>query len=89
MLLEVEYLKTYLRAGNETVKAVDGVSFHIERGETFCLVGESGSGKSVTALSVIQLLPRDISAHPDGRIFFDFRHNDGRHKADRSWSGLT
>ncbi|WP_018234044.1 ABC transporter ATP-binding protein [Thioalkalivibrio thiocyanodenitrificans] len=78
MLLEVKNLQTHLRAGGETVKAVDDVSFHIERGETFCVVGESGSGKSVTALSVIQLLPGAISSHPSGEILFDYRHPDGR-----------
>ncbi len=78
MLLEVENLKTYLSVDNDKVKAVDDVSFHIGKGETFCLVGESGSGKSVTALSVIQLLPAAISAHPSGRILFDHRRADGR-----------
>ncbi|UCE88615.1 MAG: ABC transporter ATP-binding protein [Pseudomonadota bacterium] len=77
MLLQVENLKTWLRAGKDTVKAVDDVSFHIKQGETFCLVGESGSGKSVTALSVIQLLPTDISSHPSGHILFNYRHDDG------------
>ncbi len=78
MLLQVKDLKTYLKNGDKTVKAVDGVSFNIERGETFCLVGESGSGKSVTALSVIQLLPQEVSFHPGGEILFDYRHDDGR-----------
>ncbi len=78
MLLQVKNLKTYLKSGGKTVKAVDGVSFHIDRGETFCLVGESGSGKSITALSVIQLLPQDISTHPEGQILFDYRHDDGQ-----------
>jgi len=77
-LLRIDNLKTHLRSGGKLVKAVDGISFHIDRGETFCLVGESGSGKSVTALSVIQLLPREISSHPEGRILFDYRHDDGR-----------
>jgi len=77
-LLKVENLKTYLRGGDEIVKAVDNVSFEINKGETFCLVGESGSGKSITALSVIQLLPKDISQHPGGRILFDFRHINGQ-----------
>jgi peptide/nickel transport system ATP-binding protein len=77
MLLEVKNLKTYLRAGDRIVKAVDDVSFHIDKGETFCLVGESGSGKSVTALSVIQLLPRDVSRHPGGEILFDWRRDHG------------
>ncbi|MCW9058993.1 MAG: dipeptide ABC transporter ATP-binding protein [Gammaproteobacteria bacterium] len=80
MLLEVNHLKTWLRAGKETVHAVEDVSFRIDRGETFCLVGESGSGKSVSALSVIQLLPRDITQHPGGEILFDYRHPDGRHE---------
>jgi peptide/nickel transport system ATP-binding protein len=77
-LLKVEGLRTWLRSGDEIVKAVDDVSFEIRKGETFCLVGESGSGKSITALSVIQLLPQDISEHPGGHILFDYRHNDGR-----------
>ncbi|OGT19173.1 MAG: ABC transporter ATP-binding protein [Gammaproteobacteria bacterium RBG_16_57_12] len=77
MLLRVDQLKTYLRSGNQLVRAVDDVSFVVNKGETYCLVGESGSGKSVTALSVMQLLPADISSHPGGRILFDYRHDDG------------
>lgn len=80
MLLQIDNLKTYLQAGGEIIKAVDGVSFTIKRGETFCLVGESGSGKSVTALSVIQLLPHGISSHPEGYILFDWRQNNGQHE---------
>ena len=67
-LLQVDDLRTYLRTSGGTVKAVDGVSFDIQRGETFCLVGESGSGKSVSALSIIDLLPEDITEHPSGSI---------------------
>jgi peptide/nickel transport system ATP-binding protein len=78
MLLSVEHLKTYLKVGGRTLKAVDDISFCIEKGQSFCLVGESGSGKSVTALSVIQLLPAAITSHPAGRIEFDYRHRDGR-----------
>ncbi|VAW86789.1 ABC transporter, ATP-binding protein (cluster 5, nickel/peptides/opines) / ABC transporter, ATP-binding protein (cluster 5, nickel/peptides/opines) [hydrothermal vent metagenome] len=77
MLLQVDNLKTYLRAGKNIVKAVDGVSFSIDKGEIFCLVGESGSGKSITALSVIQLIPNDICSHPDGRIAFRCGDLDG------------
>lgn len=77
MLLQVDNLKTYLRAGKNIVKAVDGVSFSIDKGEIFCLVGESGSGKSITALSVIQLIPKDICSHPDGRIIFRGGNLDG------------
>jgi len=77
MLLKVENLRTHLQTGGRTVKAVEEVSFEIAKGETFCLVGESGSGKSVTALSIMQLLPQDICSHPSGRILFEHRHNDG------------
>jgi peptide/nickel transport system ATP-binding protein len=77
VLLQVDNLKTYLRAGKNIVKAVDGISFTIDKGEIFCLVGESGSGKSITALSVIQLIPKDICSHPDGRIAFRCGDLDG------------
>jgi peptide/nickel transport system ATP-binding protein len=76
-LLEVEGLSTQLDAGGKRVEAVQEVSFNIARGETFCLVGESGSGKSVTALSIIRLLPAGIASHPGGRIGFDYRRPDG------------
>ena len=72
-LLEVKNLQTWLQTGNETIKAVEGVSFKLKKGETFCLVGESGSGKSILALSIIQLLPVKISSHPGGEIRFDWR----------------
>ena len=69
-LLQVRNLHTWFRADGETVRAVDGASFHIEAGETFCLVGESGSGKSVSALSVIGLLPSDLVERCDGEVLF-------------------
>ena len=56
-LLEISDLRTWIEAGDATVRAVDGLSLAIERGETFALLGESGCGKSVTALSVMRLLP--------------------------------
>ncbi len=66
-LLEIEGLR--VRFGDEP-DAVAGVSFSINRGETLALVGESGSGKSVTALSILQLLPYPPASHPGGSIRF-------------------
>ena len=64
-LLEIQNLGVTFagRAGTPPVEAVKGVSFAIDRGETLALVGESGSGKSVTALSILQLLPYPVAAH--------------------------
>ena len=63
VLLEVRGLKTHFFADRGVARAVDGVSFDVRRRETFCLVGESGCGKSVTALSILRLVPS-----PPGRI---------------------
>ncbi len=65
-LLEVKDLAIDFGEGDKAVHAVRGVSFAIGRGETLALVGESGSGKSVTALSVLQLLPYPAARHPTG-----------------------
>ena len=72
-LLEVKDLSVTFGTGDNAVRAVRGVSFSIERGETLALVGESGSGKSVTALSVLQLLPYPNASHPTGSIKFQGR----------------
>jgi oligopeptide/dipeptide ABC transporter ATP-binding protein len=70
-LLEVKNLKTYFDTDAGTVKAVDGVSFSVESGETLGIVGESGCGKSVTSLSIMGLLPRPAGRIAGGRIIFD------------------
>ncbi len=57
-LLRVEGLKTYFQTSAGTVPAVDGVTFDMDRGTCLGLVGESGCGKSVTALTIMRLLPR-------------------------------
>ena len=62
-ILQVENLRTYFRTDAGVARAVDGVSFHVNPGETLGIVGESGSGKSVTSLSVMRLIPT-----PPGRI---------------------
>ena len=67
-LIEVRDLSVQFHMGARNVDAVRGVSFHIDRGETVALVGESGSGKSVTALSLLQLLPYPKASHPTGSI---------------------
>ncbi|MDX1433265.1 MAG: ATP-binding cassette domain-containing protein, partial [Gammaproteobacteria bacterium] len=56
-LLEVRDLRTYLGSAEEPVRAVDGVGFEVRAGETFALLGESGCGKSMTAFSLMRLLP--------------------------------
>ena len=70
-LLEIQDLSVDFRTEGGTVHAVKGLSMPIDRGETVALVGESGSGKSVTALSVLQLLPYPTASHPGGSIRLD------------------
>jgi microcin C transport system ATP-binding protein len=65
-LLQIARLGVEFRQPGNTVRAVNDVSFDIEQGATVALVGESGSGKSVTALSVLQLLPYPVAAHTPG-----------------------
>jgi microcin C transport system ATP-binding protein len=69
-LLEVADLSVQFRVAGHDALAVDRVSFDVKKGETVALVGESGSGKSVTALSVLKLLPYPAASHPSGSIRF-------------------
>ena len=67
-LIRVSDLSVSFGRGDAEVRAVRNVSFVIARGETLALVGESGSGKSVSALSMLQLLPYPAAHHPTGSI---------------------
>jgi peptide/nickel transport system ATP-binding protein/oligopeptide transport system ATP-binding protein len=70
-LLEVRNIKTYFHTQDGVVKAVDGVSYDVERGETIALVGESGCGKTVSALSILRLVAEPAGKIVSGEIFFD------------------
>jgi oligopeptide/dipeptide ABC transporter ATP-binding protein len=72
-LLEVNDLKTNFFTREGVVQAVDGVSFQVEKGRTLGIVGESGCGKSVTALSIMGLIPKPPAKIVDGSVLFDGR----------------
>ena len=71
ILLEVRDLRTYFHVMDGTVKAVDGVSFSVRRGETIGIVGESGCGKSVTAMTIMRLLDMPPAEIASGEILFE------------------
>ena len=70
-VLEVEDLRTYFYTLDGVTRAVDGVSFEVREGETLGIVGESGCGKSVTALSIMRLIPPKIGRTVSGAVRFD------------------
>ena len=70
-LLEEKDLRTYFQTEDGLVKAVDGITFNLKRGETLGIVGESGSGKSVTNLSIIRLIPDPPGKIVSGEVVFD------------------
>jgi peptide/nickel transport system ATP-binding protein len=71
VLLQVEDLHSFFFTRKGVVKAVDGISFHVNEGESFGIVGESGCGKSVTGLSILRLLQEPVGQIVDGKIILD------------------
>src|SRR5512146_2184348 len=75
-LLEIEDLRTYFYTADGVVRAVDGISLTMHPHETLGLVGESGCGKSITAFSILRLLPPKISKIENGHINFTRRNGE-------------
>ncbi len=71
ILLSVRDLRTWFDSSRGPIRAVDGISFDVRRGETFALLGESGCGKSMTALSLMQLLPPQAAGNVSGEVILD------------------
>lgn len=71
MLLRVRELRTYFYIAEGVVKAVDGISYEVAKGETIAIVGESGCGKSVSALSILRLIPQPPGKFVSGEVLFD------------------
>lgn len=85
-LLQVDDLHVDFQTEHGQMHAVRGVSFDIHVGQTVALVGESGSGKSVTALSILRLLPYPAASHPKGRVLFN--GEDLLHAEDKAIRGV-
>jgi len=90
-LLKVENLKTEFKTSKGLLTAVNNVSFHVDRGETVCIVGESGCGKSITALSILGLLPKNGvitngSVHFQGEDLLTLSKEDMRRKRGKDIS---
>ncbi len=82
-ILEVRNLRTYLKTVRGTAWAVDGVNFTVEAGKTRAIVGESGCGKSITALSIMQLLPEPAGFVDSGQVLLD-----GKDLLDLTWNQM-
>src|SRR5690242_5221506 len=87
-VLEVRDLQVELMTGTSVVRAVDGVSFHIDEGETVTIIGESGSGKSTTAMAILRLLPDDLAV-VSGEARINGQDVTGSRKAIDSLRGRT
>ena len=85
MLLEVDDLRVTFDTPRGTARAVDGVSFSVEAGQTLCIVGESGCGKSVTAMSIMRLLPHPSGVITGGSILLE-NENLATAPEERLWS---
>src|SRR6201746_2770555 len=72
-ILDIADLRTWFFTRDGAVRAVDGVSFHVIPGETLAIVGESGCGKSVTALSILRLIPSPPGKVLGGKVMFENR----------------
>ena len=83
-LLEVNDLRTHFFTREGTVRAVDGVSFAVEKGKTLGIVGESGCGKSVTALSIMGLIPKPPAKIVSGEVLFEGQRPDEALRATSS-----
>ena len=75
-IISVENLSVNFKTEDTTTIAVQEISFSIEKGKTLAIVGESGSGKSVSALSILQLLPKNITEYRSGKIVFNTKENN-------------
>ena len=76
-IVDIENLRVHFPLNKELVKAVEGVSFSINQGETLAVVGESGSGKSVTAMSILRLNDMAGAEMPTGSIKLRLKNNEG------------
>ena len=73
-LIEIKNLSVGFHSQGKTINAVNSISFNIPKGKTVAIVGESGSGKTVTAMSILKLLPYPSAFHKSGKIIFNHQN---------------